>query len=277
MPVARDNTFQFVNSGRDQGVTVLNAVMSDFAYGRHAHEEVAMGVTLDGVQEFTCNGEQFSSSPGDIILFNPGEAHNGNPGDRKALRYTMLYLDPVMFNGLARSAADCDLAEYRAQEVNFSDPVLRALILRTARLVAAPNRNGLEIESSLYDLARRLTSRMGVYRPDGWTDSKDTLLLRARDYIHDNIEEDISIDELSRAAHLSKFHFIRMFRSQFGLTPHQYVINYRINRVREELARGTPSSDVAARFGFFDASHMNRHFKRAYGLTPHQYQIQLTK
>jgi AraC-like DNA-binding protein len=277
MSTAKDNTFQFVNSGRDLGVTVLNAVMSDFAYGRHAHEEVAMGVTLDGVQEFSCNGEQFSSLPGDIILFNPDEAHNGNPGNETALKYTMLYLDPVMFNGLARSAANGRRAEYRAREVNFSDPVLRGLILRTARLVAAPVRSGLEIESSLYALARRLTSRMGVYRPDGWTDAKDALLLRARDYIHDNNEDDISIDDLSRAAHLSKYHFIRLFRSQFGLTPHQYVINHRINRVREELAKGTPSTDVAARFGFFDVSHMNRHFKRAYGLTPRQYQIQFTK
>jgi len=277
MPIAKDNTFQFVNCGRDQGVTVLNAVMSDFAYGRHAHEEVALGVTLDGVQEFSCNGAQFSSSPGDIILFNPGEAHNGNPGDQTALRYTMLYLDPTIFNGLARSAADSDLAEYRAREVNFSDPVLRALVLRTARLVAAPDRSCLEIESCLYSLARRLMSRMDMYHPDSWVDSKDTLLLRARDYIHDNIEDDIAIDDLSRATHLSKFHFIRLFRSQFGLTPHQYIINHRINRVREELAKGTPSSNVAARFGFFDVSHMNRYFKRAYGLTPRQYQIQLTK
>jgi AraC-like DNA-binding protein len=277
MRTAGENTFQFVNSGRDLGVTVLNAVMSDFAYGRHAHEEVAMGVTLDGVQEFSCNGEQFSSRPGDIILFDPGEAHNGNPGNRTALKYTMLYLDPAMFNGLARSAADREQDEYRTREVNFSDPVLQALILRMARLVAAPVRSTLEIESCLYGLARRLTSRMGVYRPDGWTPSKDALLLRARDYIHDNIEEDLSIDDLSRAAHLSKYHFIRLFRSQFGLTPHQYIINHRINRVREELASGRPPTDVALRFGFFDVSHMNRHFKRAYGLTPRQYQIQLTK
>ncbi|WP_338666823.1 AraC family transcriptional regulator [Pseudodesulfovibrio methanolicus] len=277
MSTAKDNTFQFVNSGRDLGVTVLNAVMWDFAYGRHAHEEVAMGVTLDGVQEFSCKGKRFSSVPGDIILFNPGEAHNGNPGGGNALKYTMLYLDPAVFNGLARSAADSDQAEHRAGEVHFSDPVLRTLILRTARLVAAPRRSGLEIESCLYGLARRVTSRMGVYRPDGWTDSKDTLLLRARDYVHDNIEDDISIEDLSRAVHLSKYHFIRLFRSQFGLTPHQYIINYRINRVREELAAGAPSTDVAQRFGFFDVSHMNRHFKRAYGLTPRQYQIQLTK
>lgn len=275
--MSTDNTFQFVDSGRNQGVTVLNAVMSDFAYGRHAHEEVAVGVTLGGVQEFSCKGKQFRSCPGDIILFNPDEAHNGNPGTGAVLKYTMLYLDPAVFNGFARSAADHDRGEYRVGENHFADPVLRALILRTARLAAAPEASALEIESCLYGLARRLTGRMGVYRPDGWTEDKDALLLRAREFVHDNIKADLTIDDLSRAAHLSKYHFIRLFRSQFGLTPHQYVINCRINRVREELAAGASPSDVAQRFGFFDVSHLNRHFKRAYGLTPRQYQIQLTR
>ncbi|WP_207263586.1 AraC family transcriptional regulator [Desulfovibrio sp. Huiquan2017] len=277
MSTARENTFEFVSNGRDLGVTVLNAVMSDFSYGRHAHEEVAVGVTLGGVQEFSCKGRRFRSSPGDIILFNPDEAHNGNPGGGNALEYTMLYLDPAVFNGLAGSAADPDQEEYRVEETHFADPVLRALILRMARLAASPAADVPAIEACLYALAGRLTSRMGVYRPNSWTAAKDTLLLRAREYVHDNIEAAISIDDLSRAAHLSKYHFIRLFRSQFGLTPHQYIINYRINRVREELAAGTPPSDVAYRFGFFDVSHMHRHFKRAYGLTPRQYQIQLTR
>ena len=277
MSAFKDNTFQFVNSGRNRGVTVLNAVMSDFAYGRHAHEEIAVGVTLHGVQEFSCMGKRFSSLPGDIILFNPGEAHTGNPGGGNALEYTMLYLDSAMFNGFFLSASDRVRDEFREGDPHFSDPALRGLILRTARMVAERGAGGLGMEACLYGLARRLTERMGVYRPDGWTDAKDTLLLRAREYIHDNIKSDISIDDLSREAHLSKYHFIRLFRSQFGLPPHQYIINCRINRVREELATGAPPTDVAQRFGFFDVSHMNRHFKRAYGLTPRQYQIQLTR
>lgn len=275
MSSTHTNSFQFVDAGRDLGVTVLNAVMSDFAYGKHAHEELAVGVTLDGMQEFTCRGRWFRSAPGNIILLNPGDVHNGNPGGGLALKYTMLYLDPVAFNQLMGCAADSERSEFRLPENHIVDPELQALVLRMVRLAVRPGATRFDAEACLYALARRLTQRLGLYRPDGWTDIKDTLLLRARDYIHDNIGEDLSIDDLSRAAHLSKYHFIRMFRSQFGLTPHQYIINQRINRVREGLGAGLPPTDAALRFGFFDVSHMNRHFKRIYGVTPKQYQRQL--
>ena len=117
---------------------------------------------------------------------------------------------------------------------------------------------------------------MGIFQPNNRTSGKDAMLWRVRDYIHDNIEDDISIDDLSRVANISKYHLIRMFRSQFGMTPHKYILNHRINRVREALRQGNSPTRVAYEFGFYDASHMNRHFKRAYGVTPKQYQSQLT-
>ena len=104
---------------------------------------------------------------------------------------------------------------------------------------------------------------------------KDTLLLKVRECIHDNIAEDLSIEELSLVAGISKFHFIRLFRGQFGLTPHQYILNLKINKARSLLEAGRPPSDVAQEFGFFDVSHLNRHFKRSFGITPKQYQLQL--
>ena len=73
MSLNLSNSFHFLHAGRSSGITVLNAVMSDFSYGKHAHEELAIGVTIEGVQEFSCNGRAFRSFPGDIILFNPDD------------------------------------------------------------------------------------------------------------------------------------------------------------------------------------------------------------
>jgi AraC-like DNA-binding protein len=277
MAATQPNHFQFVNAESDIAVTVLNAVMSDFSYANHAHEELALGVTLAGVQEFRCNGSRFRSAPGNVILFNPGDVHNGNPGTDTTLRYTMLYLDPNDFLPLVGSAAGTGKTHFRIPETHLRDAALQALILDMSRLITGSNRSSLEYEHRLYEIAKRLTQRMGIFSPDSWTGAKDALLLQARDYIHDNIAEDISINDLSRVVNISKFHFIRLFRSQFGLTPHQYILNHRINRVREALGTGASSSDVAQDFGFFDASHMNRYFKRSYGVTPRQYQHQLLK
>lgn len=52
MATMQSNQFEFVNAGSDMSATVLNAVMADFSYAEQAHDELALGVTLQGVQEF---------------------------------------------------------------------------------------------------------------------------------------------------------------------------------------------------------------------------------
>lgn len=277
MTMKHENHFEFVNADKAAGTTVLQAVMASFSYANHAHEELALGVTLDGIQEFSCKGSRFRSAPGNIILFNPGEVHNGNPGNNTALKYTMLYLDPNEITRLAGSAASGKRLDCRFPETNFVDRRLQSSIMTLSRLVTENTGSRIEYERSLYEIAKRLTQRMEAFHPDAWVEHKDSLLLLARDYIHDHVEDDISIEDLSRVTNISKYHFIRLFRSQFGLTPHQYILNHRINMVRLALATGSPPTDVAHRFGFFDVSHLNRRFKRSYGVTPKQYQHQLLK
>ena len=271
------NDFQFLHGTRLRGVTALNATMSDFSYGKHAHDDLALGVTLGGVQEFSCKGIRFQSTPGGIMLFNPGDVHNGNPGKDTVLRYTMLYIDPGEFLPLAGCVVGNVASARRFRETHFHDAALKSLILGMSREIGLGNRSRIEFEYRLYAIAKRLAQRDGVFQRASWTTDKDTLLLRVRDYINDNIAEDISIDDLSGVANMSKFHFIRLFRNQFGLTPHRYILNQRVNRARIALEKGTAPTDVAQEFVFFDVSHMNRHFKRIYGLTPKQYQIQFAK
>lgn len=275
MSLNLSNSFHFLHAGRSSGITVLNAVMSDFSYGKHAHEELAIGVTIEGVQEFSCNGRAFRSFPGDIILFNPDEVHNGNPGAGNVLKYTMLYFDPDKLYPLVECASNKLMTECRIPKTHFEDPVLRSMLLEITCRASESASSSLEQEHQLYAIAAQISKILGRFQPDGWTNRKDAILMTVRDYIHDNIEEDISIDDLSYVANVSKYHLIRLFRRQFGLTPHQFILNHRINKVREMLKNGMSATHVAHEFGFFDTSHLNRHFKRAYGVTPTQYQAQV--
>ena len=269
------NHFQFVNAKTDVHMTVLNAVMADFSYANHAHEEFAVGITLKGIQEFVCKGSRFKSAPGNIILFNPGDVHNGNPGNREVLKYIMLYLDPESLYRMMGSVAQWECTEFVFPEPHFHDRVLQSLIMEMYGLVTGTGHSALAYEHCLYKIATQLTRKMGIFCPETWKKNKDTLFIEVTEYIRDNITEDISIEDLSAIAHTSKYHFIRLFRSQFGLTPHQFIINCRINRVREALVAGKKSSRIAQDYGFFDVSHLNRHFKRIFGVTPKQYQTQL--
>lgn len=95
------------------------------------------------------------------------------------------------------------------------------------------------------------------------------VLSRVTDYIGDNLDSRLTLSDIADTANLSPFHFSRLFKASTGLTPHQYVIEQRLQRARE-LLTGTdlPIHEVALQVGFADQSHLGRHMRRRYGVTP---------
>lgn len=79
------------------------------------------------------------------------------------------------------------------------------------------------------------------------------------------------IDMLSNQVHLSKYHLIRKFKDEYGLSPYQYYMNVRIEKIRQGLLLGQALSDLSYQLGFSDQSHMCNVFKRYMGITPTQY------
>ncbi len=273
----QSSRFDYFKSQHIPELTVLQAALSDFSYDRHAHEEYAFGVTLAGRQDFFSGGQFHRSSPGNVIQFNPEQVHDGHPGGDSTLGYVMVYVSPAHLEALFADAVGGERAGgFRSSETLMPDPELRSAILELAHLVTGQVGSCLDQEHALYQVATRLVQRAGKFQPGGTVSRPDALLLRAKDYILEHFEEDVSLDEISRAAHLSKYHFLRLFRQQFGITPHQYVLNRRVNAARNALEAGVLPNDVAFRYGFADLSHFNRRFKRIYGMTPYQYQRSVT-
>ncbi|MAY42245.1 MAG: hypothetical protein CMI05_08060 [Oceanospirillaceae bacterium] len=89
------NQFQYIKSQHLDQVTVLQAEMNDFSYGKHAHDEYSFGVTLSGRQDFFASREFHRSHPGNVIIFNPDEVHEGHSGVDDVLQYRMLYVHPL--------------------------------------------------------------------------------------------------------------------------------------------------------------------------------------
>ena len=92
------------------------------------------------------------------------------------------------------------------------------------------------------------------------------------EYIHKNYKEQISVDDMTAEIHMSKFHFIRMFRRVMGVTPYSYLTNYRINKSKELLRSTSMSiSDIAGECGFLDPGNFIVQFKKRTSLRPLQY------
>lgn len=269
-----DNQFHYINSQADSQFLLLDAKMSDFSYSKHAHEEYSIGVTLSGRQDFVCDNRLYQSPVGGVIVFNPEDVHDGHAGTREHLEYVMLYIHPDELRPLFRALGLPRQALPRVHTPLLHDPVLLRQVLHLKQLSQCP-KTTLETEHALLGIAHSLTRHAGWHTDDGLSYTRtDTLLLRARDYIAMHLVQDISVDEIAAAANLSKYHFIRLFRQQFGMTPHQYVINARVHLARKYIELGLSASRVAFDTGFADNSHLNRHFKRVFGITPTQYQRQ---
>ncbi len=90
-------------------------------------------------------------------------------------------------------------------------------------------------------------------------------------YIHEHLHQEVKLIELAAIAQISPHHFLRLFKRRMGVTPHQYILQCRIEKAKDLLQHSQLSiADIATRVGFCDQSHLTRCFKRMVGVTPRQ-------
>lgn len=95
---------------------------------------------------------------------------------------------------------------------------------------------------------------------------------RSLDYMDTHLADDIALETLAHLESMSVFHFVRLFRAEVGLPPHQYLIARRVERACYLLqTTALPIAAIAHEVGFANQSHLTRHFKRIVGVTPGQY------
>lgn len=93
------------------------------------------------------------------------------------------------------------------------------------------------------------------------------------DYVHRNISENLSVDELSKQAHMSKPSFFRAFKNELGISPMEYVIRERIGHAKRLLAGNDSIKEACFASGFNNLNYFTRIFKKHEGVTPGAYQL----
>ena len=92
--------------------------------------------------------------------------------------------------------------------------------------------------------------------------------VRAKEILAAHLLGNISIDEVAAQCNLSRSYFIRAFRETTGQTPYQWLIERRIDLVKDLLGGPMSILKIAVDCGFADQSHLTRVFKQVTGLTP---------
>ena len=97
-------------------------------------------------------------------------------------------------------------------------------------------------------------------------------LCLARELLREEREPALSVTEVARTVQISPFHFIRQFEAVFGVTPHQFRIQTRLDTARHLLATGQYSvTDVCMEVGFSSLGSFSALFARRLGDSPTAY------
>lgn len=242
----------------------IEAYFSGHGYGPHRHDTYAIGLTLAGVQSFNYCGEMRHSLPGGTIVLHPDEKHDGHAGTQEGFKYRMIYVKPSLIQEVLGGKP----LPFIANGIS-NDP----RILRVANVLLQNLDNSLdslEEDDAIYDLAIALSEISGATRiiqPLDYLAAK-----RAKELIHDGIEQSITLDELASHAGRNRWSLSQDFRQLFGTSPHRYMTMRRLELIKISLVRGDLLADAAIAAGFFDQCHMTRHFTKAFGLSPAKWQ-----
>jgi AraC family transcriptional regulator len=106
----------------------------------------------------------------------------------------------------------------------------------------------------------------------------DRRLRRAVELMHAHLDRNLPLEEIAAAAHLSPFHFARLFKKLTGATPHAYLAALRAGRAQTLLAETDLSIiEVGARVGYSSPSHFAKAFRHATGLSPRAFRAALVR
>jgi AraC-like DNA-binding protein len=93
-------------------------------------------------------------------------------------------------------------------------------------------------------------------------------VMRAKKFIDANYANNISLDDIAGEAFLSKFHFMRLFKTYYGVTPHRYLISVRVSAAKKYLRSGMSITAVCYEVGFESVPSFSKLFKTVTGTTP---------
>jgi AraC-like DNA-binding protein len=231
---------------------VLHAHFTEHAYPVHVHAAWTLLLVDRGGVDYTLDGSRQQAATGRLTVLPPHVSHDGRAASPDGFDKRVLYVDqrwlPESLTGAAvrgPSLADAELV----------------------RQVSAVHRclgDRLEAESRLALVTERIAAHLSLRgQAPAARDAGLARLVRAR-----LDSDEPTLEALAHELGTHPSHLVRVFRREYGLPPHRYVVGRRLDRARRLLLEGMPIAEVATVVGFHDQSHLTRHFRTLLGTTP---------
>ncbi len=274
-----DTTVEFWSDPQMPYVETRRACQSRICYKSHSHPTFSIGAVDCGISRFSSYFAQDQQIQAGSLVIIPAEIeHSCNPLENEVWSYQMMHLDAHWVVQLFSELVE-DIEQLYPQHV----PVLKPQIIHHSdayQSFTQLNQVLFDSSSSILFKQQKLVEVLSEILLSHF----ELDLLKQSDYFQkylsrmialiERSQHILSLDELSQAVGISRYAIIRLFKNNFGLTPHAYQLNQKINTARHLLKSGQTIVQTAHALGFNDQSHFHHVFKSHTGITPKQFQTQ---
>jgi AraC family transcriptional regulator len=230
------------------------------------------------------SGESGDISDGAVLLAAPGDALSA--ASAASAEFVLVNLSPVFVldcaarAGLVRSDL---VVTFRTRAVERDERLARLARDLSEELHEEAAGQGLIVGALVEHTLVHLLRRYANLRRDAHLELSRAGLIDRRirlavELMHAHMERDLPLEEIASAAHLSPFHFARLFKKLTGATPHAYLASLRAARARTLLAETDLSiTEIGARVGYMSSSHFAKAFRQSVGLSPRAFRKALVR
>lgn len=244
-------------------------------YAPHSHVQWSLGAITEGQCTFYYREDQFQVGAGSLVMMNPDWVHACNPIKDQPWSYQMLYVDT---DWLTKLRYEIGLLEQPCwQDIStavIADPDWYSGYARMIAGLVSPDQTVAEKQQLLVDYLTALLRWLAA-QPAALASEKPESMQAIAVFLKRHAAEVISLQSLSESTGYSPGHLVRAFKQYSGFTPHEYLVNCRIQLGQLQLKQGKAIAEAALNAGFADQPHFQRTFKKLVAATPHQYRQSL--
>jgi len=195
----------------------------------------------------------------------------GAPGEEYTCTHEHVSGDVCLGFFLSEDMVDALGGRREIWRVGATPPLPELMVLGELAQTAADGNSDIGLDEVGQILAGRFVDVVsGKARKPATPNARDRRrAVEAALWIDDNSHAEVDLEQAAKQARLSPFHFLRLFSSVLGVTPHQYLVRSRLRHAARLLADDDIAvTDVAYDVGFGDLSNFVRTFHRAAGVSP---------